>query len=678
LFARYSYFDGTLITPGPFPAPIIGSTNFQIAPKSDVGNGAALGETYVIRPNLVNEFRAGYNRIQDFLTPFVTANLNSQFGLNGIPVQTGVTGLPNISISGYANLGEASFLPNNKISEVVTLEDHVTWTVGKHSLKLGGTFRWVRSWFDISSSARGSYTFNGAFTQNPQRTAGTGSGLADFLLGIPSSSTLSNRISGDLRYRYGGGYIQDDWKLTSRLTLNLGLRYEIWTQPAERHDQQANFLPNLGKLIYPHNQAPPNAPAALVAPIPSGLNERSLMALDTSNFAPRLGLAYQLTGSTVIRAGAGIFYADHPAIGASARLVANPPYYQNLSFPTDQITPVLGLSTGFPPNALGQAVNLGSASLSAFAADMKQGYVDHWSFGIQQQVASFVLEANYVGTAGSDLPVGYNINAPFAGPGPVASRRPYQGLSDINFTSPMDSSRYNALQLRAERRYSNGFALLASYTYSKTLDYGGEQLIGDLSLRDARNVKAEHGLSSGDMRHRFVASALYDLPFGKGRRFAVTNPVLNAVAGNWQWNGILTAHSGQPFTPALGTSTANTGAARPNRIADGNLPSDQRSVNRWFDKSAFTAPAPYNFGNAGRNILIGPGAFNLDFSVFKSFPLRWLGEGGQAQFRAEAFNLLNHPQFANPNARVDIPQGGIITGLTTDMRQVQFALKIVF
>jgi hypothetical protein len=293
-------------------------------------------------------------------------------------------------------------------------------------------------------------------------------------------------------------------------------------------------------------------------------------------------------------------------------------------------------------------------------------------------VNRYVMEANYVGTKGNDLVTTYNVNAALPGPGSVASRRPYQGLGDINYSLPLDTSSYNALEARVERRYSSGFSFLGSYTFSKTMDIGGESLVGDLSLRDARNVAAERSLSSGDMRHRFVASALYDLPFGKGRRFPIENKVLNAVAGDWQLNGILTIHTGQPFTPTIATSTANTGAARPNRIANGNLPSDQQSVTRWFDKSAFTTPTLYNFGNAGRNVLIGPGASNLDFSVFKIFPLRFLGEGRQLQFRAEAFNMLNHPQFGTPNARVDIAQGGVISSLSNDMREIQFALKVVF
>jgi hypothetical protein len=180
------------------------------------------------------------------------------------------------------------------------------------------------------------------------------------------------------------------------------------------------------------------------------------------------------------------------------------------------------------------------------------------------------------------------------------------------------------------------------------------------------------------MRHRFVSSVLYDLPFGHGRRFDIANPLLNAVAGGWQVNTIITVRSGQPFTPLLGVSSANTGAARPSVLRDGNLPSDQRSVQNWFDKTAFYSPAQYLYGDAGRNILIAPGAANVDFSTFKRFSLARLREATELQVRAEFFNFFNHPQFGVPNNRVDIAQGASITTLSTPMRQMQFGVKLLF
>ena len=678
IFGRFSYSPSTIINPGPFAPPLVGSTFFQTANHTSTANGAAIGETHIFSPTIVNEFRLGYNRIHDDLTPFTKDFVASEFGIPGIPEVPGVTGLPQFTISGFAGLGEATFLPNDKISETGIIEDHVSWTAGKHSLSVGGTYRWVRSWFDISSAARSDFTFNGTFTQNPQSPTGTGSGLADFLVGIPSNSELSNVISGDLRYKYSGAYIQDNWKVTDKLTLNLGIRYELWTQPIERQNQQANFLLGSQKFIYPNDQLPAGIPPSLVASIPPGVNKRALLTTDRNNIAPRVGFAYSATQHTVIRGGFGQFFADDPAIGASGRLPANPPFYRDVTYPTNQITPVLTLSGGFPASALGTNINLANASLSAWAPNFKQAYVYHWSFGLQQQLGQFALEANYVGTSGFELPLFYNFNSPFPGAGSVASRRPIPTLGNIQLSIPMGTSNYNALEVRVQRRYANGFSLLSSYTYSKSIDTGDGSLVGDLLLRDARNVKLERALTSNDIRNNFVTSVLYDLPFGHGRRFDIKNPLLNAIGGNWQVNGISTIRSGLPFTPELGFSSANTGDPRPSRIGNGNLPADQRSINKWFDKSAFVAAPFYQFGNAGRNILEGPGAVNFDISVFKNFPVPQFGEAGNVQFRGELFNAFNHPQFGAPNNRVDLAQGGTITSLSHDMRIVQFGLKVLF
>jgi hypothetical protein len=677
LFARYSYFTYDYRYPGPFEAPLIGSTTFQNSVKATTGNAAGLGETHSFSPRVVNEFRAGYNRIQDVLTPFVQDYIDDQYGLGGIPRQPGVAGLPSITISGTTTIGEASFLPNSKISETATLQDNLSFQAGNHSLKFGGSYRFVRSWFAISSNARGNYTFNGGFTQNPQNRGATGSGLADFMLGIPSTGSISNFTQGDLRYRYWGGFIQDDWKATSKLTINAGLRYELWTQPVERHNNQANFYLADRKLAYAFNNVPAGVPASAVENVPLDIDTRSLLKTSHTNFAPRLGFAYQAAPSLVVRGGAGIFYADSPFVGASGRLVANPPYAIANSYATDNITPILGLSTGFPAGAV-TAVNFNSTNLVTFAPDLQNGSVYHWSMGAQKQAGQYVFDVNYVGTRAVKLPLGYNANQALAGPGSVASRRPYQGFNDITQQISMGYSRYNALEARAERRYSNGLSLLVSYTYSKSLDNGGEQLVGDLSLRNVNNVDQEYSLSTGDMRHRFVSSVLYDLPFGHGRRFDIANPLLNAVAGGWQVNTIVTVHSGQPFTPLLGVSSANTGAARPSVLRDGNLPSDQRTVQNWFDKTAFYSPAQYLYGDAGRDILIAPGAANVDFSTFKRFSLARLREATELQVRAEFFNFFNHPQFGVPNNRVDIAQGASITTLSTPMRQMQFGVKLLF
>ncbi len=678
LFGRFSYAPDTAVNPGPFAPPLVGSTNFQTANHSDTAYGAALGETHIFGPAVVNEFRLGYNRVHDNLTPFDTSYIDSQFGIQGVPELPGVTGLPEFTISGFAGLGEATFLPNDKISETATVEDHVSWVRGKHSLSVGGDYRWVRSWFYISSAARSDYTFNGTFTENLQAPTGTGSGLADFLVGLPSNAELSNTISGDLRYKYIGAYIQDDWKATDKLTLNFGARYELWTQPVERKNQQGNFLVNPPRFIYPNSAYLPGIPASDVAMLPNGVNGRALLATDTNNIAPRFGFAYQLTPKTVLRGGFGQFFADDPEIGASSRLTANPPFYQDVTFPTNQVTPIINLNSGIPANTVGTNFNLASASLAAWSTNFKQAYVYHWSFGAQQQLGRFILEANYVGTSGFELPVSYNVNSALPGGAAVASRRPIQGFGNITLTTPMGDSDYNALETRLERRFANGLSLLLSYTYSKAIDDGGEQLIGDLQLRNAEDVKMERALATDDVRNMFNGSYLYALPVGKGQRFQITNSVLDAVLGNWQVNGITTIRSGLPFTPELGFSSANTGDNRPNRVGNGNLPSGERSISDWFDKTAFTAAPFYQFGNAGRDILEGPGQVNFDISIFKEFPISKLREGSEFQFRSEFFNAFNHPEFGQPNNRVDLAQGGTITSLANNMRIVQFALKLLF
>jgi hypothetical protein len=679
LFVRYSYFDGTNLFPGPYPAPLVGAVSSSSTRNESLsGHGAGIGETHAFSPSIVNEMRIGYNRIADYLLPLNTSDTPQSFGFTGIPSIPGLTGLPQMNISGFTNLGDSTSEPNAKLSETASVEDHTSWLLGNHQLQFGGTYRWVRSYFNNDAAARGSFTFNGSFTQNPLSRVNNGSALADFLLGLPSNSELSTPTAGDLRYRYAGLFIQDDWKVSSRLTVNLGLRWELWTQPIERNDQQANFLPQLQKIDFARNQTPPGIPPSVITPVPDGVSTRSLLINNTRNFSPRLGVAYQVSNNTVIRTGFGVFYADEPFIGGSGRLPANPPFYRDVTLPTDQIHPGLQLSSGFPANALTNRFNISNASLISWAQNFSNGYVYHWSFGVQQQIGKFTAEANYVGTNGTDLPTSFNINAAYPGAGSVASRRPYQGFSDVTNTQPLDSTSYNALELRLQRQWSSGLSLLVSYTYSKMIDIGGEQLIGDAAIRDARNVDLEKALSTADLRHYLTASYSYALPWGAGQRFAIRNRFANAALGNWQVNGITTIRSGLPFTPELGVSSANTGDPRPNRVADGNRPSSQRSIANWFDKSAFTVPAAYTFGNAGRDILEGPGAVNFDLSLFKDFSISKLGEQSKLQLRFESFNTFNHPQFSNPNNRVDLAQGGTITSLSTNMRDLQAGVKLIF
>jgi hypothetical protein len=670
LFVRYSYYVYRYVNPGPLPPPLIGSTNFQQSTNDQSGHGAMLGETHVFGAALINEFRAGYNRVSNALAPFITENLYAKYGFGYIPPAPGLAGLPAIDISGYSRIGEAAFLPDAKGSDTFQMNDGLTWNKGAHLLRAGGEYRWVRSRYHIWGNARGTFTFNGPFT---------GNSVADFLLGDPSGATLTSVFIGDLRYKYYGGYVNDDWKVTPKLTLNIGLRYEYITPPYERNGLQSNFVVGPNKLIYVDNKVPPSTPASLAMDVPSGVDNRGLVATHSRNWAPRTGMAYQLFRNTVIRAGAGIFYAEATALGASGRPTANPPFRTTYTYTSDSVHPILTFATGFPSTAVDPTLlNAGSTTFIAVNPPMATPAVYHWSFSLEQQIHKFLVDTNYVGTKGTHLSVPYNINQAYPGPGTTASRRPRQGFSDITFTDSMGNSEYNSLQMRVQRRYSNGISLLAAFTWSKSIDLGGGGLVGDLSFRNVLDVGWERAASSASVPRRLVTSYTYALPVGRRQRYRIGNRALAALAGDWQLNGITTIRDGHPFTVTMNNSSANTGAARPDRIGDGALPRDQRSINHWFDLTAFTTPTPYNYGNSGRDIVYSPGSINFDASIFKRYSLRKLGDAGQVQLRFEGFNIFNHPQFGQPNANISNAQVGTITFLTTTMRQLQAGIKILF
>ena len=672
-FARYSYYELYFNNPGPLPAPLIGSSNFQQSINNQSGHQAALGETHVFSPSVVNDFRAGYNRISNALRPFVSTDIDPQFGIGYIPPHPGMTGLPDIAITGYSNLGEAAFLPDAKGSDTFQLTDSLLWSKGKHYIKAGGEYRWVRSRFDIDADARGLFNFSGTFT---------GNAFADYLLGDPNQETLNSELDGDLRYKYYGAYINDDWKVTPKLTLNLGIRYERETAPIERNNLQSNFVVGPNVLIFPNNNIPSTAliPASLAGTIPAGVDPRALIKVFGNNWAPRAGLAYQIRPNTVIRVGGGLFYAEADAAGASGRPVSNPPFRTTYNPPAgDGIHPTFTFASGFPVNAENPAFfNQSTSSLISFNPYEKVPVVYKWSADVQQQMGKYLLDVGYVGTKGTDLAIAYNINQAYAGAGAAATRFPYQGFNTITYQDSMGNSEYDSLQVRLQRRYSNGISLLMSYTWSKSIDLGSGSLVADLTFRNVNDVGWERAASSGSVPQRFVTSYTYALPVGRGKQFSPGNRVLRGVIGDWQLNGITTIRDGQPFTVTQSVSSANTGAARPNWNPSATSSSFHPSVNDWFYLGAFSQPTQYNYGNAGRDILQGPGAINFDASIFKRFAVPQLGESGQVLLRFEGFNIFNHPNFGTPAANISVAGAGSITTLTTSMRVLQAGLKIVF
>jgi hypothetical protein len=672
-FLRYSYYRLYVSAPGPFAPPLVGSTSFQQSINNQSGHQAALGETHVFTASLINDFRAGYNRISNALRDFVTTDINSQYGFGYIPPHPNMTGLPTITITGYSQLGEAGFLPDTKGSDTFQVTDSLLWSKGSHYVKAGGEYRWVRSRFDIDANARGLFAFTSTFT---------GNAFSDYLLGDPNSETLNSETIGDLRYKYYGGYVNDDWKVTPKLTLNLGIRYEYESAPYERFNQQSNFWVGPNVLLFPNNNTPPTTliPASLAGKIPSGVDSRALLSELRNNWAPRAGLAYQLARDTVIRIGGGIFYAEADAAGASSRPVFNPPFHTTYNPPASNgVIPTFTFASGFPANAENPAFfNQSTSSLTSWNPYASVPVIYKWSANLQQQVGKFLIDGGYVGTKGTHLSVQYNINQALPGGTPAASRYPYQGFNTMTYVDSMGNSEYDALQLRVQRRYSNGISLLMSYTWAKSIDLGSGSLVADLSFRNVDDVSWERAVSSGSVPQRFVTSYTYALPAGHGKRFNPKNRGLGGLVGDWQINGITTIRDGQPYTPSTSVSSANTGAARPNWNPYAGTPNFQRTVQDWFDLAAFSQPTQYNYGNQGRDILRGPGAINFDASIFKRFNVPKLGESGQVLLRFEGFNIFNHPNFGLPAANISVAGAGSITNTSTGMRVLQVSVKVIF
>ena len=658
IFGRFSENFGENRLPTALPDPAQ-----QQGFVKPTGRSLMFSETRNVATNMVNEFRFGYvftHIIQDLDSP----RLFDQFGILGALNEPKIKGLPNFTINSEANLGTAGpgttpisatgsgNFPSEKSGKIYQLLDNISWVHGRHTMKFGVDLQRVTMYVYATNSARPAFNFNGTYT---------GAGLGDFLLGYVYSSSTSQQQVDTIRQGVYQAYVQDDWKISKKLTLNAGLRYELPTPFTEVHDKQSNFI---------FEQGPCYLQVVTVAGRDRCNLGRALIHTDKNNFAPRVGLAYQATPKIVIRSGFGVFFGRDEDIGITNRLPNNPPFISSATFTGDQTTPAFLLQKGIPANALSLASADGN--LRSFPVNFPTPYVIQWNLNVQRELLkSFVAQIAYTGSQGHKMPEVFNINQAFPGTGDVNARRPYKGYSTINYYAPLVNSSYNALLGKLERRFGAGFTLLASYTYGHSIDdgkSGNDQ--NDPGPQDVRNLAAQRGSSSYDVRHRFVASGFYQFPFGKGPG------VMNRIARGWQLSGIFSRQTGQPFSVTLNSDPSGTGTtARPNRIRDGSLPADQRSVNRWFDTSAFVAPTCVCFGNSGRSILRADGLFNLDAGLSREFRF---AERARVQFRAEGFNLMNHPALGLPATGIGAAGVGTIGSVIGNERQIQLALKLYF
>jgi hypothetical protein len=616
---------------------------------------ARIGWTRVIGARMVNEFKLGYMRMTQVLGDIQM----------GTPVdqRLGITGTspiflfnPTIAITGFNSTGPLSNAPNNRTENTYLIGDTFSYTVGTHNLGFGGDVRQRQQNGGAQFFAAGQFSFTPRFTTQPGM-AGSGFALADFVLGYPTSTQTSHEDGfANLKQNNYGLYVKDDWKLTSRLTLNLGLRWEYSSPWTEARDRIANFDPASGQLVVQG----PNSPFG-----------RGIVKPDYHDFGPRFGFAWRpfADDKTVLRGGYAIGYSPFDAFLVSSNFRTNRPFVNRLSFLSDALVPNLTLGNGFP-------AALGTVSLAASGIDRnwRDGYNQQFSFTAERVLASnLVLEVGYIGNKGTHLKaLGLQLNGAPPGPGAVQARRPYPAYTGISWNQSSGSSIYHGLRTNLRRRFANGFTGNFSYVWSKGLDAAGNAFYADSVdnlRRNQFNSKAERGRSIFDNRQSVAASFVYAIPLLRGNR-----SLAGKTLGDWEISSIIAFSSGGPADVVLATDNSNTGnfLDRPDLIGTPN--NGPRNAQKWFNTAAFAQPAPYSYGNAGRNIIDGPGYGEVDLSLLKNIPL-W--EKKRLQFRAEFFNIINRPNFDLPNTTFGTGSFGTI-GFAGDGRRIQFALRLEF
>jgi hypothetical protein len=653
--------------------------------------------TRTFTPNVVNEARYGYTRFFNSIGTFLAFNTDvvSEIGIPGLsggpPVQWGI---PNVALTNYSGIGDSSEGPYANDNNTLQLVDNFSVVAGAHTLRVGGEYR-RENYNQVGNQfARGQFSFQANGTQSA--AASGGDSFADFLLGDLYQSEAAVSV-GNAKFQRNAWafYLDDTWKISPRLTLALGLRYEI-TPPF--YDQ----LGNLFSVYIPFMDVTPNAPASRYplfirqgkgsdpyAGIPirwpdigvtqdGRLGDR-LVETDWNDLAPRVGITYAPTSKWVIRAGAGSFYnqdTGNPrfdmARNIAGRIRAN----------SQLLDPTL-----FWSNALA-SISGGTANIKkpyAFANKYERRTPYTWEYllNFQRELGhQMVLEFGYLGSISRKLEFLRAVNETLPGTTPIATRVVYPNFGRIQLVDNSANANYNSGFIKLTRRFNAGLSVLTSYTYGRSVDNSSGIRVQGLDTLFPQNsycAKCEWGLSAFDSRHRFVTSVLWDVPVGRGRQVDVQNTFLNGVIGGWQLGGIWTVESGFPQTITIG-GTDRSGAGglfdRPNATGLSEY-LDDPTPTHWYNSAAFVLQPAGTFGNVGRNGITGPGLLTLDFSAHKEFRM-FYSESHTLQFRFEAFNAMNHPAWGAPNGNIQSSDFGRITGTAVAMRQLQVALKYFF
>ena len=687
LSGRWSQGESHTVLNGAFTslpqfAPAIGSaasvsgagglTGLVSNPSANFG----LSEIHNFSPRVINEARGAYVRAAANAVQLGAGHKYAdQLGIPNVNVTDNNDGFPAMSISGLSGIGDTPYFPLNEIENVFQFLDNVTFISGSHTFKTGADFKKIQRQFtQILGYPAGVFSFGTAFTNDPANPGTTGNGFADFLLGIPNSASLiRNSGLAGLRQTELSAYWQDTWRATSKLTVDYGVRYDLFTPQTEIYDRQTNFDMTKAILLLPPGTDGSNP----------NYHNRALVRTPKHNFGPRLGLAYKLDSKTVVRTAYGVFF--FPQAQEGFQLTANPPFvggtnYFNVGIP-QQINRTL--DQGFTSTNPFIPIDQYTGGLQNINPDNKTAYTQQWTFGIQRQLSqNQALEVNYVGSKITHLGDNWNPNAAFPGNGSPISREPYGPLvgRDFSLGNYKDNRGwqwYNSLQVTFTRRFASGFSTLTNYTWSHANGVAMCPLC-NVNHQNILDLNGDRGNTGTDFRHRFNASWLYELPFGRGKAYASNaSGVANALVGGWQFGGIALVQSGGPYT-------VGGGAGRPNRTCNGNAPPGGHTLTQWFDPSCFPLPAPVPdlvnggvfipYGNAGQGILYGPRIVNFDLSAFKSFQIT---ESKRLEFRSEFFNAFNKANFNNPQSGVPSATAGRIVS-SLPGRQIQMVLKFFF
>ncbi len=696
-FARYSHRHQSIVQPG----LITGFSGGNATGLLDTFNQQGIGGlTFAASPTSVIEYRFAVTRLGMDRLPMSVGGPSMQelFGITGLPegprIQGGVT--PQ-DITGFARIGRQSTSPQAQFPTTLNSRFNYNKIVGSHNLKTGYEWLHLAVAVDDTNPLYGIDAYGGGFSRPTPGATNTAYSLADFYFGARSIYQLATQKVTETRQWANWFYLQDDWKVSNKLTLNLGVRYEITTPMYEADNELANFDLATRKLVTAKD---------------GSIEERALRSMDWNNFAPRIGLAYQLTKNTVVRSGYGIGYNYWNRMASAEVLGTNAPFVTRFSR-TNSVLNIGNLCAGngfencFRPTWQGYPTNLPSNVILYMQHEMPWSYIQNWHFTVQHSLTpNTLIDLAYVGNRGVKLPVLGDLNqarpvtaSELSATGtPLATldaRRPVQGFGNITAVVPTGFSNYNSLQVRFEHR-GGDLTFLNSFTYSKAIDNVGQVLEGtnggSPNPQDFYNPNNDKGPSSFDQRFNNTTSIVYALPFGHGKRYGSSMPgLLEAVAGGWEASSIINLQSGQPLNLRYGDTDGRLSdgqadflgnvALRPNVVdpSAGILAADgQRTYDNYFNRANIVIPAATQpFGNIGRNAVYGYALYQVNLMMQKNFALPFINEQSRLTFRAEAFNLFNTTNFTAPTTDLRSANFGRVSS-TFDPRAIQLALRLSF